>query len=145
MLAAVTDCGGRVQAVHRTFLAHDGKGKAPVEPAKMTLGAVGGFAIHLAPAAKKMVITEGIETGLSVQQVSGIPTWAAISAGGMRQLILPPMPFAAEVVIAADNDAVGIQSAHDAAARWQLEGRTVRIAVPPSGQDFNDVLQGAAR
>jgi len=40
---------------------------------------------------------------------------------------------------------VGLRSAHDAAIRWQEEGRIARIALPPEGQDFNDVLQGAGQ
>lgn len=144
MIAAVTNCSGHIQAIHRTYLARDGKGKAPVESAKMTLGTVGGFAVHLSPAGARMAISEGIETGLSVQFATGIPTWAAISAGGMRQLILPPLPLASEVIIAADADTVGVKSARDATTRWQREGRIVRIALPPSGQDFNDVLLGAS-
>ena len=145
ILARVTYINGELHAVHRTYLAHDGNGKAPVEPQKMTLGTVGGFAVHLAPAAEKMAVTEGIETGLSVQQTTGVPTWAAISAGGMRNLILPPLPLASEVLICADNDLVGIRSAQDAAARWQREGRICRIALPPEGKDFNDVLREATQ
>jgi phage/plasmid primase-like uncharacterized protein len=144
MVAAVTDCSGRVQAVHRTYLARDGKMKAPIEPAKMTLGAVGGLACHLAPAGEELIISEGIETGLSVQFATGRPTWAALSAGGMRDLILPPRPLASTVIIAADADPVGMQAAQDAAVRFVREGRRVRIAAPPTGTDFNDILQGAA-
>lgn len=145
MLSGITDAAGTIQAVHRTYLARDGKGKAPVEPAKMTLGAVGGFAVHLGEVGEKLIVAEGIETALSVQQSTGIPAWSAISAGGMRQLILPPLPLASEIIIAADADSVGIKSAQDAAARWRREGRTVRIAMPPDGKDFNDVLQEAAQ
>ncbi|MDD3181553.1 MAG: hypothetical protein PHD48_01930 [Alphaproteobacteria bacterium] len=88
MLAAVTDFHGKQQAIHRTYLAKDGRSKAPVEPAKMTLGAVGGFACHLASAAPVMAVSEGLETGLSVQLSTGLPTWAALSAGGILNLIL---------------------------------------------------------
>ena len=145
MIAAVTDCTGRIQAVHRTYLNRSGTGKAPVTPTKMTLAPVGGFSCHFAPAEEELVISEGIETGLSVQFATGRPTWAALSAGGMRQLILPPLPLAAIVTIAADNDPVGMDAAHDAALRWTQEGRRVRIAAPPDGMDFNDIiLQGAA-
>lgn len=141
MLAAVTNYTGGLQAVHRTYLGQDGSGKAPVEPAKMTLGAVGGFAIHLAPATERLAISEGIETGLSVMQATGLPTWAAISAGNIGKLVLPPLPLAREIIIAADNDPVGMKSAQSAAHLWQRQGRTVRIATPPEGQDFNDMLQ----
>jgi putative DNA primase/helicase len=70
---------------------------------------------------------------------TGIPTWAGISAGGIKALILPSLPLASEVVIAADNDPPGIQAADEAAERWTVEGRLVRIALPPAGMDFNDL------
>jgi hypothetical protein len=48
------------------------------------------------------------------------------------------------VVIAVDNDrhGVGQAAARDAAWQWQQEGRDVRVALPPLGCDFNDVLAG---
>ncbi|MDX9690648.1 MAG: toprim domain-containing protein [Alphaproteobacteria bacterium] len=145
MLAAAMDWAGKIYALHRTYLLPDGKGKAPVTPAKMTLGAVGGLSCHLAPAGEELAISEGIETGLSVQQATRIPTWAALSAGGIRNLILPPLPLASSVIIAADADPVGLRAAHDAARLWREQGRMARIAIPPSGKDFNDILiQGAA-
>ncbi|MDD3182398.1 MAG: toprim domain-containing protein, partial [Alphaproteobacteria bacterium] len=98
-----------------------------------------------ASAAPVMAVSEGLETGLSVQLSTGLPTWAALSAGGILNLILPPLPLASEVVIAADADPVGMKSAQDAALLWREQGRCVRIALPPTGLDFNDVLRGAAR
>jgi putative DNA primase/helicase len=144
MLAAVTrEPSGAVVAVHRTYLRPDGTGKAPVRPAKMALGSVSGGAIRLAPAAERLAVTEGIETGLSVLAATGVATWAALSAGGIRWLDLPPLPLAADVVICADHDPVGLAAAEYAAERWSLEGRTVRIATPPGpGQDFNDLATG---
>lgn len=145
MLAAVTDIYGNLHGLHRTYLAHDGKGKAPISPDKMIIGPVGGFACHLAVAGNVLAVSEGIETGLSVMQATGLPTWAALSAGGIQKLILPPFPFAQEVIICADNDAngVGQRAAVATAQRWLNEGRRVRIAMPPNvGKDFNDILKG---
>ena len=51
----------------------------------MTIGHVGGYSVHHAPAAESIAVAEGIETGLSVIQATGIPTWAALSIGGMRK------------------------------------------------------------
>jgi putative DNA primase/helicase len=139
----------RIVAVHRTFLSADGRGKANVLNPKCSLGPVGGGAVRLAPAGPKLVVAEGIENALTVMQAVGLPTWAALSAGGIARLILPPLPLAAEVVIAADRDSNGVgQSKADVAAeRWLAEGRRVRIALPPeAGVDFNDLLgaEGAA-
>ena len=78
-------------------------------------------------------------------QSCGLPAWAALSAGGIRNLVLPAE--ARMVVICADNDAngVGQRAANAAAERFLAEGRRVRIALPPmSGLDFNDLLRGSA-
>ena len=145
MIAAVTRWpSSDVIAVHRTFLSVDGTGKAEVDPSKMTLGPIGGGAVRLASVGDRLAVTEGIETGLSVQLATGMPTWAALSTGGIRKLVLPSLPMAANVTIAADNDAPGRSAAHDAASRWHAEGRWVWVATPASpGEDFNDVLQTA--
>jgi len=133
--------------IHRTFLARDGSDKAAVSPDKMMLGKVSGGAVRLAPVSEKLVVCEGLETALSVQQATGIPTWAAGSAGGIEELTLPPLPLAGDIIIAADHDAngVGQRAAEHAAQRWLVDGRRVRIALPPHvGQDFNDILQEVA-
>jgi putative DNA primase/helicase len=49
MVALVTSgADGRSLAIHRTFLAREGGGKAPVEPQKMMLGPCCGGAVRLA-------------------------------------------------------------------------------------------------
>jgi len=105
----------------------------------MSLGSVSGGAVRLAQAGEHLAVAEGIETALSIMDATGILTWAGISAGGIKALILPSLPMASEVVIAADNDPPGIKAANEAAERWTAEGRRVRIAVPPAGTDFNDL------
>ena len=139
MVAAVLRVGAPAQipGIHRTFLLADGSGKAAFEPNKMSLGNIRGGAVHLAAPAPKMAVSEGIETGLSFMQATGIPTWAALSAGGLQALLLPPE--VREVLIAADRDLVGLNAAQIAAARWHHEKRVVRIVNPPEGYDFNDL------
>jgi putative DNA primase/helicase len=142
MVALVTrGVDGAAMAVHRTFLARDGRSKAPVNPAKMMLGPCRDGVVRLAKAEQTLVIGEGIETALSAMQASDIPAWAALSAGGLRSLVLPPLPFAARATIAADPDPAGIAAAVAAAERWYAQGRDVRIARPSSGLDFNDLLR----
>ncbi len=126
-------------AIHRTFLDPTGDSKAAVDHNKMMLGPVAGAAVRLSAPADRMAVSEGIETGLSVQRATGMATWAALSAVGIECLTLPPLPLGSTVVIAADNDARGLHAAHRAADRWLAEGRRVRIATPPAGfGDFND-------
>lgn len=130
-------------AIHRTFLAHDGTRKAPVQQQKMMLGPCQNAAVRLGSAQpdRWLVVAEGAETTLSVMEACELPGWAALSANGLRSLTLPPE--AAKVLICADNDAngTGQLAASDAAERFLREGRRVRIAKPPTlGTDFNDLL-----
>ena len=117
----------------------DGKGKAPVTKPKMMIGRCGGAAVRLAPAGPELVLSEGIETGLSVQQATNKPVWATLSTSGLHSIILPPE--VKTVIIAADADEKGEEAAQKAAKRFLAEGRTVKIARPPKGMDFNDLLQ----
>lgn len=147
MVAAVMKEGSFV-AIHRTYLRPDGSGKAGLSDDKLSLGPIGGGAVYLhigpLPHGGPLIVSEGIENGLIAMQATGIPTWAALSAGGIRKLILPPLDHAPEIIIAADHDRAGLEAAHAAARRWHGEGRRVRIAVPPkAGEDFADMIRGA--
>ena len=138
MVALVTGSDGLPGAIHRTWLQHDGRGKAPVESNKMTLGPIKGGAIRLAPPADGLLVGEGIETCLAAMQVTGRTAWSALSAVGLRFISLPP--DIRQVTVLADGDDVGEAAARCAAARWLNENRQVRIARAPRGKDFNDLL-----
>jgi putative DNA primase/helicase len=139
MVALVTDgVEGAPLAIHRTYLARDGAGKAPVDPAKMMLGRCRGGVVRLAQPDSSLMIGEGIETCLSAMQATGHPAWAALSTSGLRSLDLPR--DARDVIVLADGDEPGEAAAEDCARRWKHEGRRVRIARPPTGMDFNDML-----
>jgi putative DNA primase/helicase len=134
-------------AVHCTYLRRDGDGKAPIDNPKAMFGPVSGGAVRFGEpqTGKWLAIAEGIETALSVAVACSIPSWAALSASGIKNLILPAE--ASHLIVCADHDSNGIgeSAARDAASRWFAEGRRVRIAVPPEpGSDFNDVLNGDA-
>lgn len=139
MLALVQDATGAAIAVHRTYITRGGH-KADAVPVKAAVGPIWGGAIRLDVAAAEMVVGEGIETSASAGRLFGLPAWAAIAAGNLAQALQLP-PEVRSVVIAADADGPGRRAAEAAAARWQREGRKVRIATPDvPGADFNDVL-----
>jgi putative DNA primase/helicase len=125
-------------AIHRTFLGRDGSGKAPVDPQKMMLGPCRGGAVRLAAHYELLMVGEGIETCLAAMQATGNAAWAALSTSGLRALDLPGC--VREVIVLADGDDPGEAAARECALRWQREGRRVRIARPPRGKDFNDML-----
>jgi len=127
-------------AIHRTFLSRDGGGKCPVDLQKMMLGPCRGGAVRLADPGDVLMVGEGIETCLAAMQATGNPAWAALSTSGLRTLNLPE--DVRDVIVLADGDDAGEAAARDCAWRWKREGRRVRIARPPQGLDFNDLLTG---
>jgi hypothetical protein len=146
MMARIQDVEGRLTGFHFTFLRADGAWKAPVEPGRKCYGVIAGGAIHLAPAAKQLLVAEGIESALTAMLVDRTrrPAWAAISAGNMAKLALPDV--VRNVVILPDGDEAGtsLRAAEEAAQRWQREGREVRIGAAPvragfKGTDLNDL------
>ena len=146
MLARVENRAGELMALHKTYLSPDGRGKAPVSPAKklsrsVLEGGVMGAAVRLSVAGERLAVGEGIETSLAVKQVTGLPTWAAVSASGLERLEWPSS--VKELLICADHDVNGrgLQAAHVLARRALEAGLTVRLAVPPlEGQDWLDSL-----
>src|SRR6185312_16955567 len=86
LVARVRDgAGGATGGIHRTYLVDDGSAKAP--PGKKMLGPVAGGSVRLFAIGHDghIGIAEGIETALSAQAIFGIPTWAALSADGLRK------------------------------------------------------------
>ena len=116
----------------------------PQEPENGSPGidgpATGGGAVRLAPLGDVLMIGEGIETCLAAMQATELPAWAALSTSGLRAVDLPAR--VGEVIVLADGDDAGEAAARSCALRWKGEGRRVRIARPPHGSDFNDVLLG---
>jgi DNA primase len=136
---------------HFTFISGgNGDGpdrKAETEHCKLTLGQLRHGGVWLTPIeeiGKDLAVAEGIETALSVQQISALPTVAAVSAPGMRALRWPPQVRC--LWIAADNDGVGRMAAKMLLERALRAGLKAHIKVPAAGKnDFNDVVTGGAR
>ena len=135
--------GSDAFAVHRTYLRCDGSGKADVAPSKAMLGPTAGGAVRLADGPSRLVVAEGIESGLSLLcgLLDGPATvWATLSTSGLRRLRLPPQPGA--LTIACDGDKPGREAAHALAERAHALGWQVVLRDPGDGADFNDILNG---
>ncbi|HXH00240.1 MAG TPA: CHC2 zinc finger domain-containing protein [Sphingomicrobium sp.] len=143
LVAVVASADDKVVGIQRTYLKADGSGKADVPTPKLSLGRIRGAAIRLAPGARELVVTGGLEDGLSFQQMSGKAVWAATGEGNMASMVLPP--GVRSVLIGADNDVAGENHARRAADAFALEGRMARIVRPLFGfKDFNSELMGAS-
>ena len=115
------------------------------EPRKKFLPAVdtiNGAAVRLCEAEDgRLGIAEGIATALAARQLFSVPTWAALSANGLRSFS-PPHGIA-HVTVFADNDSsyVGQAAAFDLAQRLVRDGFRVNVEQPYQlDADFADLL-----
>lgn len=141
MVASVVDVDGQVVSVHRTYL-QDGQ-KAPVYSPRKLMSpppplTVTGCAIRLHPATEALVLAEGIETALALTAALDQPSWACISAHGLKKIILPES--IRTVIIGADNDESGVGQAAAMSLQQRLrgEGRKVSLMIPPEPGDWLD-------
>ena len=106
----------------------------------MSLGKCKGGAIHLTPAAETLQLTESVEDGLALLQMTGQPAWAVPGAGFMESF--EPPAEVGEVVLAPDNDEAGRAAITKAAPRLAKLGLKVETMLPPGdGADWCEVLE----
>jgi hypothetical protein len=143
--------------VHRTFLAPDGGGKAPVEQAKMTLGSVfeTGACARLQTAGERVALVEGLENALIFAQALhrsarsaaasasdpaplAWPVWSVLALEGFRRVVLPDHVRTVLIVPDADESDRGAAEAivQQGIARFQAQGRTVYRFNTPEGHDL---------
>lgn len=129
--------------IHRTLLETDGDRIKP--KAKLMLGPCSGGAVRLFEDTGPLVVSEGIETALSLMcgPIQGPASlWAALSTAGVRSLHLPAQP--GDLIIALDNDPAGMAAAQALADRASALGWSVSLMLPPAGcNDWNDHLRAA--
>lgn len=140
LVALVRGADGSPVGLHSTYLRPDGSGKAALAdpvgnplPARklrtLAAGASRGAAIRLYPAGERLAIGEGIETCTAVRIADpALPVWAAVSAGGLAAVALPPE--ARELLLICDADPAGARATLTLASRARGEGMTVRLLVP---------------
>lgn len=157
MIAPIRQVDGTVTGVHATFLTLDGRAKAPVPAPKVMLGIKQGGAVRLtrgesgltwpqlvaSGSREDLVITEGIETGLSVAvALPEVRVWAALDLGNIGAL--PTMPAVRRLIVCTENDVKPAAIEQRERSLDALRGRGFDVVemAPPWGSDFNDTLRG---
>jgi DNA primase len=148
LVAIVTDPAGELVGLQRTYLTEDGR-KAATKATdtdrkpkvKYSLGNVIGGAIQIGPPSASMLVTEGLEDGLTLAQALGRSVWVAAGTSMMPQMAFASVTRA--VVIGADGDEAGTAAATKAAQAFAKAGLATRIMRPAAPyKDFNAELLG---
>lgn len=143
LLAAVTDLTGRQTGTHRTWLARDGSGKAPLDPSRRAMGDLLGHAVRFGLPRDVLAAGEGIETVLSLREIlPGLPSLAALSAGHLGAILFPD--GLKRLYILGDRDAAGEGAVERLSARAAEAGIEPVPLLPRLG-DFNDDLRRLGR
>jgi putative DNA primase/helicase len=139
MIVAVRALGGAIVAVQRTRLTWDGT-RADIPRPRMTFGALGDGAAHLAECRDILGIAEGTETALAATQLTGIPCWASLGSGRMPNVAIPL--GVRELHVFADDDNAGRAAAAEMVKQHTASGRQVIVRYPPEGyNDFAGVTE----
>jgi hypothetical protein len=143
ILAAVTDLDGTITGVHRTWLARDGSGKAPIATPRRAMGRLLGNGVRFGIVQDVVAVGEGIETMLALRcTLPRMPMIAALSASHLGALAQPPS--LRRIYVAQDSDDAGRQATTTLTERAERAG--VRpIALSPRSADVNDDLRRSGR
>ncbi len=138
MIASVTDLDGAQTGAHRTWLAPDGSGKAPVDTPRRAMGDILGHAVRFGEAGDVMAAGEGIETTLSPRSVlPHMPMMATLSAGHLGAVLFPRA--LRRLYVLHDPDPAGAWARDRLIDRTQAVGIEAFVLSPTLG-DFNEDL-----
>lgn len=139
LIAAVTDLGGAITGVHRTWLDPSGGGKAPIATPRRAMGHLLGNAVRFGAAHDILAAGEGLETMLSLRDaLPDLAMAAGLSANHLAAILLPASLRVLYVV--RDADPAGDGAAATLIQRARHDGIEARM-LSPLLDDFNDDLR----
>lgn len=143
MVAAVTDLSERVTGAHRTWLAPDGSGKAPIDIQRKAMGDLLGHAVRFGLSGDVLAAGEGIESVLSAREVMpGMSAAAALSAAHLAAIQFHDA--LRRLYVVRDNDLAGNAARNALIERANAVGIEA-IALSPMLGDFNEDLRTYGR
>jgi hypothetical protein len=139
MIAAVTGLNGKLTGTHRTWLAPDGSGKAPIVTPRRAMGDLLGQAVRFGAGRDVLAAGEGIETMLSLRMaLPHLPMAAALSSAHLAAILFGP--DLRRLYIARDADPAG-DAAHDILVERAAVAGIEALPLSPTLGDFNDDLR----
>ncbi|MFV3131298.1 toprim domain-containing protein [Niveispirillum sp. KHB5.9] len=137
LIAAVTDDGGQLTGLHRTWLGPDGD-KAALDDPRRAMGRLLGHGVRFGASGPVMAAGEGLETMLSLRQALPLlSAVAALSAGHLAAWVFPAV--LRRLYVARDADAAG-QAAYSRLAQRGHAGGLEILPLRPRLDDFNSDL-----
>ena len=138
LIAALRNRSGSIISIQQILFRQDLAGIWKRD--RKSLGPVRGNAVRLTPPASILQLTESVEDGLALHQMTNRATWAVPGAGNLASF--EPPPEVREVVLSPDNDAAGRKAIEAAAPRLIELDLHVEISLPPGkGQDWCSILE----
>lgn len=139
LIAAVTDLDDIVTGVHRTWLDPATRGKAPVASPRRAMGWLLGNGVRFGKADNVMAAGEGLETVLSLRQITDrLPLVAGLSASHLAALAFPMT--LRRLYVARDVDPAGDAAMKTLVARTEAASIEL-VPLSPVLDDFNDDLR----
>lgn len=159
LLALLRQPNGEPCTIQRIYLTPEGD-KAPVEAVKKVMpyrstSTFNGSAVRLDHEVGSVLLAaEGVETGLGVRAMMGLPTWATTVAGLLENLLIPESVKL--VVVFGDKDPPkgrqsirrGEVAGEQLVERLRSQGKAAALYLPPfalgdqqKGVDWLDVLE----
>ena len=143
MVAAVTDLSDWITGAHRTWLAPDGSGKAPIDIQRKAMGDLLGHAVRFGLSGDVLAAGEGIESVLSAREVMpGMSAAAALSAAHLAAIQFHDT--LRRLYVVRDNDRAGDGARNTLIERANAVGIEA-IALSPMLGDFNEDLRTYGR
>ncbi len=135
LLGVVTGPDGNLTGLQRTYLARDGRGKAPFDEPWRAMGCLLGNAVRFGKPSGIMAAGEGIETVLSLLSLfPAMPMAAGLSAAHLSVLVFPP--GLRRFYMLRDNDAAGEFAEERLSERCRDAGIEMRV-LKPCAKDLN--------
>jgi len=123
-----------ITGVHRIALREDG-----TKLGRRMLGIVQRAAIKFdVLGSDSLAIGEGVETAMAARQLGFAPVWALGSVGAIS--FFPVIAGVKELLMLGESGDASARAIRLCGTRWHRAGRHVRIVMPDSGSDLNDVL-----
>ena len=141
VICGARDGAGAIVGIQRIFFKNDDPSLGKKD-CKLSLGTINGAALRLGPPARRILLCEGPEDGLSLAQERPDATvWVTFGTSNMPAVRYPDI--VRSITICSQNDSAAEKANVAATAALFEQGYMVEVAYPdPAFKDWNDQLRG---